>query len=78
MNQSDNISLFPNPANNDFSVKGINGERQLDLFDLTGKQVLSTKTTGENSISVSSLPVGVYVVKIITEGGVIEKKLVKN
>ena len=78
LSHSENISLYPNPAITDFSVKGIAGKTQLNLFDLTGKQVLSTKITGENSISVSSLPVGVYVVKIITEEGVTEKKLVKN
>jgi photosystem II stability/assembly factor-like uncharacterized protein len=76
--QSNNISLYPNPAITAFSVKGTTGKTQLNLFYLTGKQVLSTKITGDNSISVHSLPVGVYVVKIITEDGVIEKKLVKK
>ena len=77
-NEISNFSLYPNP------VKGgkvfINSdntfaERSVAIYDVLGKQVVSQKGT-QNSIEVSHLNKGVYIIKVEEEGKVATRKLV--
>ena len=77
-NEIANFSLYPNP------VKGgkvfINSdntfaERSVAIYDVLGKQVVSQKGT-QNSIEVSHLNKGVYIIKVAEEGKVATRKLV--
>gem|GEM_PF-1896343 len=75
---SESIYIFPNPATN---LVYINCEEKsvVEILNLQG-QVVATKTiSGKNeSVDVSGLAQGVYVVKVKTEQGVITKKIVKQ
>ncbi len=54
-------SVSPNPANDFISVNGTAGENaELQMFDLTGKLVLSHKVNSGQQVSVAELPAGVY------------------
>ena len=72
------ISLYPNPVMNDFYVSGINGTALLNLFDINGKMLLNKEVTNNKLISVGTLPKGMYVVKLMTGEGTIERKMVKK
>lgn len=72
------VSIYPNPVNNEFFVNGIEGKAQLDVLDLTGKIIFSKQITTTESIPASSLTQGVYLVKISTASGSVEKKLIKK
>jgi hypothetical protein len=52
-------------------------EKAITVFDVLGKQVLNT-TTADNTINVSNLRGGVYVVRITEEGKTATRKLVIN
>jgi hypothetical protein len=52
------ISVFPNPATNDITIKGLNGVAQ--VFDVNGKKVMDI-TNG--TFDVSELSKGTYIVK---------------
>ncbi|MEI7424753.1 MAG: T9SS type A sorting domain-containing protein [Candidatus Staskawiczbacteria bacterium] len=70
--------IFPNPSTSYIQLKGIEGKANLSLFDIDGKLLLTKQFTDDETISVSSLPKGIYTLKIQTTTGVVERKLVKN
>jgi len=73
-----NATVYPNPVTNGFRIKGIEGTSELRLTDLNGKVLLTKQVTGNETITVNNLPQGMYIVKIITSEGMIERKLVKK
>ena len=72
------IRLYPNPATDGFYVNGIEGTFLLTLFDINGRMLITEKVTDNKLISIGTLTKGIYVVKIITNEGTIERKLVKK
>lgn len=71
--EKNGYSLFPNPAKNHFSIKSNsdNLATQLDVFDLSGKLLISKKltTNPENKIDTTSLSKGIYLLTIATTNG---------
>lgn len=79
-----NISVFPNPANESVSI-GFNlktdGEVVIDVIDLTGR-VITTVFNGDmqngfitKSVNTADIPTGNYFVRISSRGNVIQQKL---
>ena len=57
------LTTYPNPAKNVVYVKGVNLENSiLRVLDILGKE--QEKTTGENSLDIKALHVGVYYLQI--------------
>jgi hypothetical protein len=71
------LKVYPNPVSNGtlFIETSANAEKTVTVFDVLGKQVLNTKTSN-NSVNVSSLNAGVYIVNITEEGKTASIKLV--
>lgn len=67
------FSLYPNPAKEFFTVKSSdeNLATKIDLFDLTGKLLLTKKleNSPENTIATTSLSKGMYLVTLETKNG---------
>jgi hypothetical protein len=59
---ADALSLYPNPASNIVYIKGAKG--QVDIYDATGSLVIKQQIAKNNSVDISSLPKGVYVLKL--------------
>lgn len=70
------ITIFPNPATNVISVRSTQPVQEINLFDIVGKKVRSSKN--RSSIDISSLTNGVYLANVITEEGSITKKVIKQ
>ncbi|MEY4876124.1 MAG: hypothetical protein RL708_1273, partial [Bacteroidota bacterium] len=76
-------SIIPNPATNNVSIKlkgyNYNEEKKLILIDATGRLMLQkTFTSNQTTIDISELNQGIYIVKIISEKGITESKLIKQ
>lgn len=77
-----NISIYPNPVTNELNVQFNRYNRELidmEIFDLTGKVVQSTKIfTGTTRVNVENLESGVYFVSL--QSGAISKthKIIVN
>jgi hypothetical protein len=74
--------VYPNPSNGVVNVRfDVNSYQKVELIDLTGK-VLQIKTIGkqENTISfdISELSAGVYNIRLIGEGKLTTKQVVKQ
>ncbi|OFX46742.1 MAG: hypothetical protein A2046_01160, partial [Bacteroidetes bacterium GWA2_30_7] len=80
------ISVYPNPANSHIIITGLNkgtieiiniqGQivKTLSTLELSAAEISNTKTT----IDISKLSSGFYTIKIKTDNGIIEKKLIKQ
>ncbi|MDR2824882.1 MAG: T9SS type A sorting domain-containing protein [Prevotellaceae bacterium] len=70
------MSVYPNPASDRIFIEGENFDA-IKLYDILGKEVLSSNKTKE--INISNLPNGVYSVRIIADNKTIAaKKIVKK
>lgn len=59
------ISFYPNPANNLLNFQGISEESNIQVFDLTGKKLIDRKLdVNSTSVDVSQLSQGIYLVRI--------------
>jgi glucose/arabinose dehydrogenase len=81
--ENSGFSLYPNPANNSFTIKSTNGNEisKVALFDVSGKLLLSKEATKNHiqTIDISSLSNGVYIVNVTAvDGNNYSSKLVKE
>lgn len=77
MVNNENIKLYPNHVIDYFSLSGINYKASLTILDLNGKTLLAKPITDNENIAVGTLSKGMYIVKIITNNGIIERKIMK-
>ena len=71
------VNIYPNPNNGSFVIEPSNSTKQIiQLYDVNGKLVLSQTINGKTTIDASSLNEGVYNISIISNDGVVNKRLV--
>ena len=76
-NELAGVSVYPNPANELVTIKGLTSEGTAQIVDLQGKVVRSAAVNaGVDTIAISDLNAGVYVMTISTENGVKTQRLV--
>lgn len=77
-----NVEVFPNPASNKLQVRlsGITGKTLIELFDMTGKQVITTNVGTNNAIiDLSKLTKGFYLIRITNQESIIhQSKIIKQ
>jgi hypothetical protein len=77
--ESSQFTIYPNPVHAQLNIESESFDIQnLEIFNLTGKQLLQKKYNPNETLDVSSLVNGLYVLKINTEDGTFTKKLVKK
>lgn len=75
--QANNIRVFPNPAVDKIEISNFEGDA--DLFDVTGKLVLSQKdVANKDFINVGQLQKGIYVIKLIQGNNIGYARLIKD
>tara|TARA_R110000751_G_scaffold113854_3_gene213065 strand:- start:37639 stop:39312 length:1674 start_codon:yes stop_codon:yes gene_type:complete len=76
-NTAANFSIYPNPTNSGFVniTTKANTAVNVTVFDVLGKQVLS-KTLNNNTLDVTSLTTGVYILKLNQNGTSTTKRLI--
>jgi hypothetical protein len=75
-----NIIVYPNPAIEFivFDNVNISESATITVFDIQGKKVIERPLSGNNQISVSNLPKGLYLYKLNNGGTVYSGRLVKK
>ena len=65
-----NIKLYPNPAKDILTIQTTNGIKiaSVEVFDILGKQIIKSELQN-NTLNVSELTQGMYIVKMISEEG---------
>ena len=75
------VSVYPNPAQNVLHVVGLSANAKLTVVDFSGNIVVSSElraVSGGYDLNIASLHAGNYLLKIETNGEVVMKQFVKE
>jgi hypothetical protein len=74
--QIDGLKMYPNPAKNNLFIEtALNSDINVAIIDVLGKEVINSKVSN-NTVNISGLSPGIYIVKITEEGKTSTKKLI--
>ena len=71
------IAIYPNPVKNELFIKTDLPVTKVEISSLTGALLL-VENNVSGKISVTSLPQGIYVLKVYTNKGIITSKIMKE
>ncbi len=76
------IMLYPNPNNGQFTLTGLTHDMTIEMYDYTGRKILSQLTIDNSqlTINISDQPNGIYLIRILEKDGnlVSQKKVIKT
>ncbi|ASB50573.1 fibronectin type III domain-containing protein [Alkalitalea saponilacus] len=71
-----NISIYPNPAQNQINISGLDKNSTLEIFSITGAKMMSLDNqSGNVNLNVSNLENGIYIIKINSKKGFVSRKI---
>ena len=71
------VRLYPNPATHSLFIESSQTIEKISIYNVNG-QVINELNSVNNSIDVSEFPVGLYFLRMSTEGKTLTKKFLKN
>ncbi|WP_395074696.1 T9SS type A sorting domain-containing protein [Flavobacterium sp.] len=73
-----NTKIYPNPAQNIVNVE-VDGLNEMEVYDINGRFLIKKQISdNKNAIDISSLSNGIYVLKVSTENGIGNFKIIKE
>ncbi len=76
-NITDEIIIHPNPFDSYIMINGLEGENEVKLFDVKGKEIMNV-VTNENKLDLAHLEAGVYILNIRLKDNLLVRKIVKR
>ncbi len=58
------INLYPNPANDKIRIEGLEGRKEIRIYDALGLLIKALDVDGENEIDISDLAAGFYFLRV--------------
>lgn len=71
------ISIYPNPTKEQLTIEGVEGIESVRILTMDGK-VMQAIIINSNTISVETLPQGIYTIEVITREGTGYKNFIKQ
>lgn len=71
------ISIYPNPVTDILYFQTKNNVLKIEIYDVAGR-ILSSKSILENKVDLSELKKGNYFLKLFTENGILNNKIIKQ
>jgi hypothetical protein len=81
LNSRTEVEIYPNPAVSEILISGMSSlsKNEVSIVDMQGREVITEKNVCENKkIDVSSLTKGIYMINVITDGGIFSQKMIKQ
>jgi hypothetical protein len=73
------VKVYPNPVVDYLNVESTSGIHDIRVFSQTGALLLHQKQLGASvTLSFSTLPVGIYLLRVETEAGIGVQKIIKQ
>jgi hypothetical protein len=70
--------IYPNPARDQFHIlNDVSAEASVNIYDLQGKMIMSQQVN-DNTVDVSNLAHGIYIIKLINNDKIVISRLVKE
>lgn len=73
----ESIKIYPNPATSQIAIQGFDMIKY-EVIDILGRSVLSSNVTEKNTVDISSINKGTYILKLYNADNVITKKFIKE
>jgi hypothetical protein len=73
-----NFQISPNPVADEFFLNGFSGKGLVSITDINGRLVLRKEIRDNEPVSVGLFPKGVYILRLISEKGTSERKILKR
>jgi hypothetical protein len=71
--------MYPNPATTNFTIEAQSSVENVTVYNMLGQEVIAkSPNTQQTTIDISTLKVGVYIVKATINGVVSSSRLVKE
>ncbi|MBR4135648.1 MAG: T9SS type A sorting domain-containing protein [Bacteroidales bacterium] len=74
--QEKTFSVYPNPAEDRLTIQGPDGKFNYQMHDLTGRLLMSGNGQNQEVLSVSSLPAGVYMLRLQSDCQTVTQKVI--
>lgn len=58
------VQLYPNPAKNELTISGVNETTHFEIYSIDGKLVKNGEYTPKSKLSINTLSVGTYILKL--------------
>lgn len=79
LNENTSPGIYPNPAHDYIYLQGLNKEAHIDLFTIEGQLITSFDyTLNGGKMDISSIPSGIYLMNIQSDGEVWNQKIIKQ
>jgi len=75
--ENNTVSIYPNPVKDILNIQSKNEITKAEIFDAAGRILISTSVKG-NSINVSELTKGNYMIKLYTKDKIFTQKFIRN
>jgi hypothetical protein len=74
------ITIFPNPSQAQFTIQSSSIIKNVRILSIAGQLILTIDSYSSNTITIDiqDLPKGIYIAEILTEKGLIIKKISRN
>ena len=72
------VSIYPNPVKEGFMINGLDESGILTLTTLNGGVLLSKQVANGDYTSITEVPSGVYIVRIVTNHALYQQKIIKE
>jgi hypothetical protein len=77
-NEWSKVLVYPNPSNGVFNIQG-QGIRKVEVFNAFGQAVVSEETSNDHlQIDLSRYADGCYMLRVVTDNGIINRQLIKK
>jgi len=77
--ESLSVSIYPNPCSDFLSVNGLKQKTVFSIYDLKGRNILSGEVIpGKQSLNVSRLIPGTYIIDFLNNGSPVSRKFIKR
>jgi hypothetical protein len=71
------VKVFPNPTSGALFLEGLDAEiNGVEVYDILGKNIKNQFSKSQNKIDLSGIPEGIYFLKIETNQGVLNRKII--
>jgi len=79
-NNIEGFKMYPNPVSNgQLNISSDNwADKHIEIFNITGQQLYNKEVTNKETINISNLNKGTYMVRINEEGKIATRKLIIN
>lgn len=77
--ETSKIKMYPNPATTNFTIEAQEAVEKVAVYNMLGQEVIAQNTNSQQvTINISTLQVGVYVVKATINGAVSTSRIIKE